>query len=67
MALVQNEEEVERVVQEGEEDLKIPGLCKRSNRVIKFVMNEEISRDFIYVSRGACDKDSGTFCDTGIL
>ena len=57
MALEQSEEEEERVVEEGEEDLKIQGSCKRPNRVITFVM---VVLDSIHVSRGACDKDSVT-------
>ena len=35
MALEQSEEEEERVVEEGEEDLKIRGSFKRPNRVIR--------------------------------
>lgn len=37
MALEQSEEEEERVVEEGDEDLKIQGSCKRSNSVMTFV------------------------------
>ena len=56
MALEQSEEEEERVVEEGEEDLKIQGSCKRPNRVMIFVMDV---LDSIHVSRGACDRVAG--------
>ena len=39
MTLEKSEEEEERVVEEGEEDLKIQGSCKRSNTIMKFVMD----------------------------
>ena len=39
MAVEQSEEEEKRVVEESEEDLKIPGSCKRSSRVTRFVMD----------------------------
>ena len=39
MTLRQSEDEEERVIQQGEEDLKIQGSCKRPNRVMEFVMD----------------------------
>ena len=39
MALEQSEDQEERVIQEGDEDLNIQGSCKRSNGIMTFVMD----------------------------
>ena len=63
MALEQSEEQEERVIQEGEEDLKIQGSCKRSNGIMTSVMDVlVISSTFqeTHATRILCDRGVGS-------